>query len=78
MAATEPEVHDGTAAAIPPTERVTVEPAAVEKAEPVTVTELPISPVVGGVGTVVINTGSNVVVPVTVPTPATVAVAVTV
>ena len=37
-------MQEGTAAAVPPTERETVEPAAVENAEPVTVTALPMRP----------------------------------
>jgi hypothetical protein len=68
-----PQVEGVTA--MPSIVRVTVEPAAVENAKPVTVTEPPTSPVVGDA---VSNAGVKDVEPVTVPTPATIAVAVTV
>ena len=70
-----PELHAEGVTPMPSMVRVTVEPAEVENAEPVTVTELPTRPDAGETTTL---DGVNDVEPVTVPTPATVAVAVTV
>jgi len=67
-----PELHDDGVTATAPTDSVTVDPDAVENAEPVTVTVLPTRPLAGET---VIRAGSNEFVPVTEPTPATTALA---